>query len=241
MPVRALTPVNKVSLEWTKASWWAGPNSTHSCNSREGECGRSKVVTSGLGRLPLRAFGSAALSRAAGAGGSSLGSHFLFLAGSGGGGGGAASGGVKQLLVLLAAQRPPWERPWAQRPLLVGLAEGVGAELAEGLRVLAAHIAVVPRAVPAACRRGDSGRRTVRVRNLKNVQPMQFHPLVAWRQKKTTVLSLFLKSFFFTLHFSLSAQQCKKGQLQFAGDSIYQCERLWLLLVNIRFLLRNTA
>lgn len=154
---------------------------------RAGRDGGSKV-TSGLGRLSLGALGSAALGRAAGAGAggdggsiSSLRSHFLFLAGSGGGG--TAGGGVQQLVVLLAAQWPPWEWPRAQRPLLVGLAEGVGAELAEGLRVLAAHVAVVPGAVPAACRgrqqqtRGCGSETHLCVHGgiSKHVQPMQFH------------------------------------------------------------------
>lgn len=56
-----------------------------------------------------------------------------------------------QLLVLLTAQLSrEGRRP--QRPLLVGLTEGVGAELAEGLRVLPTDVAVVPGAVPASCR-----------------------------------------------------------------------------------------
>lgn len=55
-----------------------------------------------------------------------------------------------QVLVLLAAQLP-CDRDGAQRPLLVRLAEGVGAELTEGLRVLAADVAVVPGTVPASC------------------------------------------------------------------------------------------
>lgn len=90
---------------------------------------RSKV-TSGLGRLPLGALGFAlgpvappgAFGRVWCAGGNArLRARFLFLVG----------GGV-QLLVLLAAQLS-CGGPWMQRPLLVGLAEGVGAELAEGL------------------------------------------------------------------------------------------------------------
>lgn len=65
-----------------------------------------------------------------------------------------AGGGV-QLLVLLAAQLPR-DRRGTQRPLLVTLTEGVGAELAEGLRVLPADVAVVPGTVPASCR-GTTG------------------------------------------------------------------------------------
>lgn len=67
------------------------------------------------------------------------------------------AGGDVQLLVLLTA-RLSRGRKGAQRPLLVGLTEGVGAELTEGLRVLPADVAVVPGTVPASCR-GD--RRTL--------------------------------------------------------------------------------
>lgn len=66
----------------------------------------------------------------------------------GGGGGGGLGGGV-QLVVLQAAELAGGG-PGPQRPLLVSLAEGVGAELAERLRVLPTHVAVVPRAVPPA-------------------------------------------------------------------------------------------
>lgn len=55
-----------------------------------------------------------------------------------------------QLVVLLTAQLS-CGRPGTQRPLLVSLAEGVWAELAEGLRVFPADVTVVPGAVPAAC------------------------------------------------------------------------------------------
>lgn len=79
------------------------------------------------------------------------------MAGSGGSGG--SGGGVLivaacpvQLFVLLAAQLSRGG-PGTQRPLLVSLAEGVGAELAEGLRILPADVTVVPGAVPAACGR----------------------------------------------------------------------------------------
>lgn len=111
-------------------------------------------VTSGFGRLSLGALCSAAFNRTAGAGGaggdggSNLRTYFLLLAESGGRGTGD---GVHHLIVLLAAQQSVgvWAR--AQCPLLVSLAEGVGAKLAEGLRVLAAHVTVVPGAVPATC------------------------------------------------------------------------------------------
>lgn len=62
---------------------------------------------------------------------------------------GVLSVGAVLLVVLLTAQLPRG-RPGTQRPLLVGLAEGVGAELAEGVRVLPADVTVVPGAVPAA-------------------------------------------------------------------------------------------
>ena len=55
-----------------------------------------------------------------------------------------------RLLVLLAAEFSCGGEG-LQRPLLVGLAEGVGTQLAEGLRVLTAHITVVPWAVPTTC------------------------------------------------------------------------------------------
>lgn len=64
----------------------------------------------------------------------------------------AAAGWDVQLLVLLTAQLPR-DGKGTQRPLLVRLAEGVGAELTEGLRVLPADVAVVPGTVPASCRR----------------------------------------------------------------------------------------
>lgn len=60
--------------------------------------------------------------------------------------------GAVQLVVLLTAQLT-CGGPRAQRPLLVSLAEGVGAELAEGLGVFPADVTVVPGAIPAACRR----------------------------------------------------------------------------------------
>lgn len=113
---------------------------------------RSKVV-SGLSCLPLGALGFAlssvalpgAFGRVCCAGGNArLRARFLFLVG----------GGV-QLLVLLAAQLS-CGGPRVQRPLLVGLAEGVGAELAEGLRVFPADITVVPGTVPTSCRGGDN-------------------------------------------------------------------------------------
>lgn len=56
-----------------------------------------------------------------------------------------------QLVVLLAAQLSR-RGPGAQRPLLVSLAEGVRAELAESLWVFPADVTVVPGAIPASCR-----------------------------------------------------------------------------------------
>lgn len=56
-----------------------------------------------------------------------------------------------QLIVLLTAQLT-CGGPETQCPFPVSLAEGVGAELAEGLRVFPADVTVVPGAVPAACR-----------------------------------------------------------------------------------------
>lgn len=103
-------------------------------------------VTSGLRRFPLGAFsfglGSlclpGAFGRTGGDGGGRLGVDVLVLV-------------VRSLqLVVLQAAQLPRRRPGAQRPLLVSLAEGVGAQLAEGLRVFAADVTVVPGAVPAA-------------------------------------------------------------------------------------------
>lgn len=55
-----------------------------------------------------------------------------------------------QVVVLQTAQLAVGG-PGPQPPLPVSLAEGVGAELAEGLGVLPADVTVVPGAVPAAC------------------------------------------------------------------------------------------
>lgn len=63
----------------------------------------------------------------------------------------AAASRVLRLFVLLTAQLLRGGTG-VQRPLLVRLTEGVGAELTEGLRVLPADVAVVPGAVPATCR-----------------------------------------------------------------------------------------
>ncbi len=63
------------------------------------------------------------------------------------------------LLVVLQTAQLSRGRPWMQRPLLVSLAEGVGAELTESLRVFSADVTVVPGAVPAAC--GGGQRREV--------------------------------------------------------------------------------
>lgn len=111
-------------------------------------------VTSGLCCFPLGAlcFGlgsfclPGAFGRTAGDGGSSGGRlrvDILILA-------------VRslQLLVLQTAQLS-CGGPGTQRPLLVSLAEGVGAELAEGLRVFPTDVTVMPGAVPAACREDE--------------------------------------------------------------------------------------
>lgn len=58
-------------------------------------------------------------------------------------------------LVMLQTAQLSCGGPGAQCPLLVSLAEGVGAELAESLRVFPADVTVVPGAVPAAC--GERG------------------------------------------------------------------------------------
>lgn len=113
---------------------------------------RSKV-TSGLSCFPLGAlrFGLGSLClpgafRTAGGDGSSggrwirLGADALILA-------------VRSFkLVVLQTAQLSCGGPGTQRPLLVSLAEGVGAELAEGLRVLPADVTMVPGAVPASCR-----------------------------------------------------------------------------------------
>lgn len=113
---------------------------------------RSKV-TSGLSCFPLGALrfglGSFCLPgafRTAGGDGSSggrwirLGADALILA-------------VRSFkLVVLQTAQLSCGGPGTQRPLLVSLAEGIRAELAEGLRVFPADVTMVPGAVPASCR-----------------------------------------------------------------------------------------
>ena len=124
------------------------------CQSLVWSCGseRSKV-TSGLSCFPLGAlrFGLGSLClpgafRTAGGDGSSggrwirLSADDLILA-------------VRSFkLVVLQTAQLSCGGPGTQRPLLVSLAEGVGAELAEGLRVFPADVTMVPGAVPASCR-----------------------------------------------------------------------------------------
>lgn len=81
------------------------------------------------------------------------------------------AGGDVRLLVLLTAQLSR-DGEGAQRPLLVGLTEGVGAELTEGLRVFPTDVAVVPGTVPASCR-GTGGLVSLMTMTLNN-QPTGF-------------------------------------------------------------------
>lgn len=119
------------------------------------EVGGGSKVTLGLRCFPLRAL-------CFGLGSFCLPGAFGRTAGDGGSSGGRC--GRLQVDVLILAVRPlqlvvlqtaqlSRGRPGAQRPLLVSLAEGVGAELAKSLRVFPADVTVVPGAVPAACRR----------------------------------------------------------------------------------------
>lgn len=123
-------------------------------------CPESALLSSGLRCFPLGAFRfvlrlPGAFRRAADGGRSSGGGGWARI------GAGALSrrrvvvslkvAASLQLFVLHAAQLSRG-RPGTQRPLLVGLAEGVGAELAEGVRVLPADVTVMPGTVPASCR-----------------------------------------------------------------------------------------
>lgn len=107
---------------------------------------RQHITPSGLRCFPLGALGGSvclpgAFRRTADSGGSSAWGRSVCL------------GGIRPLqLVVLQAAQLARRAPGAQRPLLVDLAEGVGAQLAEGLRILPADVTVVPGAVPAACR-----------------------------------------------------------------------------------------
>ena len=65
--------------------------------------------------------------------------------------------------VVLAAVRPPILGGAEGRRVLVILAEGVGAEVAEGSGGFATHVAVVPRALPLPCKESECYTRGLRM------------------------------------------------------------------------------